>query len=116
LDNSKLSEVEITVVVVPLSKLHSKEGVEPPAITSGSVIAKITSSPIQYFRSWLLIVVPESSDMSIGSSKEDINGGSPCVDVLPSKNRASFVKTTSSASAVGFSITSKKVACPLLSL
>jgi hypothetical protein len=48
--------------------------------------------------------------MSIGSSKEDINGGSPCVDVLPSKNTASFVKSTSSASAVGFSITSKKVA------
>ena len=80
------------VVVVPSLKLHSKVGVEPPAITSGSVITKVTLSPMQYFKSWLLIVVPESSDISIGRSKEDINGGRPWVDKRPSKSIASFVK------------------------
>ena len=66
-DNSKLSEVEIVVVVVPSLKLQLNSGVEPPEITSGSVTEKLTLSPIQYFKSWLLIVVPELSEISIGS-------------------------------------------------
>ena len=77
-NKSNLSVVETTEVLVPSLKLHSKAGVEPPEIRVGSVITKVTLSPIQYFKSWLLIVVPESSDISIGSSiREDINGGRP---------------------------------------
>ena len=45
--------------------------------------------------------------ISIGSNKEDINGGNPWVEKVPAANRiAFFVKTMSAASAVGFSIIS----------
>ena len=56
------------------------------------------------------MVVPVLSEISIGNNKEDMKGGSPWVDFLPSKNIASLVKITSAASAVGFSITSNDVA------
>ena len=100
------------MVLVPSLKLHSKAGAEPPEITVGSVITNVASSPIQYFKFWLLIVVPESSEISIGKSKEAMNGGNPWVANLPTKSIASFVKITSAAFAVGFSITSKKGAKP----
>ena len=49
--NSKLSVVAmIAGEVIPLSKLHSKTGLELKAIIVGSVILKVTSSPLQYFK------------------------------------------------------------------
>ena len=44
----------------------------------------------------------------MGNNKEEINGGSPWVANLPFRLIASLVNMISLASAVGFSITSKK--------
>ena len=75
--NSKLIVVAIISEVIPSLKLHSKIGLKPAVIIPVSVNVKVTSFPLQYFKSLLLIVVPESSEISIGESKEAIKGGNP---------------------------------------
>ena len=72
-------------------------------------------SPTQVFKFLLFIgnfVI--SSEIVIGNNKEAINGGSPWVANLPFKSIAFCVKITSFADAVGFSMTSRKGANPLL--
>ena len=92
--------------MVPLSNRHSKITLFPET-GSGPIIL---SCPTHSSKLSLLITVFVSLSMiSIGSNKEEINGGNPCVENVPATNRiAFFVKTMSAASAVGFSIISMK--------
>jgi hypothetical protein len=62
----------------------------------------------------LLDGIPESSEIFMGNNNEEIKGGKPWVANLPFNSIAFLVNMTSPASAVGFSITSKKAANPLL--
>ena len=64
------------------------------------------SCPTHSSRLTLFIIVPSSLSMiSIGSNKEEIKGGRPCVAYVPATNLiAFFLKITSAASAVDLKI------------
>ena len=101
----RLEVFETGEVVVPLSNVHSYVILFPRTV-SGTIVLL---SPTQNSKSWSLIswFVSESV-IFIGNSSEDIKGGKPCVDFCPPKLIAFFVKITSAAAALGFSIASKK--------